>query len=168
MCAECAALLNAHTPESLEHSKSWIYARRSMSMNSERRRALLVDSFETALVRDPDFPRLFYEILFKRYPSTERLFVQNTLNVQRTMLSKTLMAAVDHIDDWNWLVSNLAYLGAKHVKYGVTPEMYAWMGEALTASLAEVCAEDWTLEHEIAWRDAYSIIVEAVRSGEQG
>ncbi|HEV8246600.1 MAG TPA: globin domain-containing protein [Polyangiaceae bacterium] len=138
-----------------------------MNVTPSRRRQLLEESFELALLRDPDFPRLFYEILFREYPATRPMFKRNSLNAQRTMLSKTLMAAVDHIDDEAWLLEHLAPLGAEHVGYGVSPEMYEWMGEALRASIAEVCAEAWTEEHDQAWREAYQIIVKAMRSGER-
>ncbi len=64
--------------------------------------------------------RLFYEILFRDYPSTRGLFKRNSINAQRTMLSKTLMAAVDHIDDPAWLDEHLRPMGADHQSYGVT------------------------------------------------
>jgi hemoglobin-like flavoprotein len=131
-----------------------------------RRRVLLEQALELALLRDPDFPRLFYEILFRDYPSTQPLFKRNSLNAQRTMLSKTLMAAIDHIDDEAWLFENLAPLGAAHVGYGVTPEMYDWMGTSLKASLVEVCGDDWTDEHDVAWAETFAILVRAMRSGE--
>ena len=137
-----------------------------MSALPSRRRELLEESFELALLRDPDFPRLFYEILFREHPAAQPLFKRNTLNAQRTMLSKTLIAAVDHIDDEAWLVEHLSPLGAQHIEYGVTPEMYDWMGVALRESLAEVCDEQWTEEHDQAWSEAFKLIVKAVRSGE--
>lgn len=121
---------------------------------------------ELALLRDPEFPTLFYEIMFRDYPATRALFKRNSLNAQRTMLSKTLMAAIDHIDDREWLVEHLAPLGADHVRYGVTPEMYDWMSVSLKAALAEMCGPDWKPEHAKAWDEAFAILVEAMRSGE--
>src|SRR5688572_1759094 len=138
-----------------------------MSALPSRRRELLEESFELALLRDPDFPRLFYDILFREHPEAQVLFKRNTLNAQRTMLSKTLIAAVDHIDDEAWLTEHLSPLGAQHVEYGVTPVMYDWMGVCLRASLAEVCDEQWTSEHDRAWSEAFELIVKAVRSGER-
>jgi hemoglobin-like flavoprotein len=137
-----------------------------MSDGPSRRRALLEESLELSLLRDPDFPRLFYEILFRDYPSTKPLFKRNSLNVQRVMLSKTLMAAVDHLDDPSWLDENLKPLGAEHQGYGVTPEMYDWMGVALKVALAETCGTEWTSEHAAAWDEALGILVRAMRAGE--
>ncbi len=138
-----------------------------MTAKPSRHRQLLEESFELALLRDPDFPRLFYEILFRDYPSTRPLFKSNSLNAQRLMLSKTLIAAVDHIDDEAWLIEHLAPLGRGHIAYGVTPEMYDWVGIALIQSIAETCAAEWTPEHQAAWQAAYATIVKAMRTGER-
>jgi len=126
---------------------------------------LLEESYELALLRDPDFPRLFYDILFRKHPSTQALFKSNSLNAQRTMLSKTLLAVVDHLDDDAWLAQNLKPLGKGHVAYGVTNEMYGWVGNSLVAAIAEVCDEDWTSAHEAAWRAAYARISALMQAG---
>ena len=42
-----------------------------MTAKGSRRRELVEESLELALVRDPDFPRLFYEILFREHPDAE-------------------------------------------------------------------------------------------------
>jgi hemoglobin-like flavoprotein len=127
---------------------------------------LLEESYELALLRDADFPRLFYDILFKTRPSTRALFKSNSLNAQRTMLSKTLLAAIDHLEDGAWLAEHLAPLGKGHVAYGVTPEMYDWVGDALVAAIAEVCDDDWTSAHEAAWRAAYLRLSQVMRAAE--
>jgi hemoglobin-like flavoprotein len=128
---------------------------------------LLEESYELALLRDADFPRLFYDILFRNYPSTRALFKSNSLNAQRTMLSKTLLAAIDHLEDDAWLQQQLAPLGKEHVAYGVTEEMYEWVGNSLVAAIAEVCDEDWTSAHEAAWRAAYQRLSLVMRRGPQ-
>ncbi len=128
---------------------------------------MLEESYELALLRDPDFPRLFYDILFREHPSTRALFKSNSLNAQRTMLSKTLVAAIDHLEDDAWLSEHLTPLGKDHVGYGVTPEMYDWVGSALTTSLAEICDEEWTIAHEQAWKEAYARLAAIMRRGER-
>ncbi len=126
---------------------------------------LLEESYELALLRDADFPRLFYDILFRNHPSTRALFKSNSLNAQRTMLSKALLAAVDHLEDSVWLEEQLAPLGKGHVAYGVTDEMYGWVGDALIAAIAEVCDADWTTAHDAAWRAAYQRVSQVLRLG---
>ena len=128
---------------------------------------LLRESFEIALSRDPEFPRLFYEILFRDHPDLRPLVHRNSLSAQRKMLGHTLMAVVDHFDDPAWLRATLAPMGRDHLAYGVTPQMYDWVGEALLAALAEVCAAEWTPEHAAAWQAAYVVIAREMRAGEQ-
>jgi hemoglobin-like flavoprotein len=128
---------------------------------------LLRDSYELAIERDDDFPRLFYDILFYRHPEVEQLFVRNTLNAQRLMVGQTLVAIVEHLDNDAWLAEHVRSLGRGHVEYGVTPEMYDWMGEAMIEAVAERCGADWTPAHDRAWRAGYARIVEVMRAGEQ-
>jgi hemoglobin-like flavoprotein len=61
--------------------------------------------------------------------------------------------------------SRLAALGAKHAGYGVTPEMYGWVGEALIATLAIANGDDWTAVHAASWAEAYATIVAMMLDG---
>ena len=63
--------------------------------------------------------------------------------------------------------STLAGLGRKHADYGLTDEMYGWVGGSLLATLAEVAGEAWTPELESAWSDAYGAIAALMRMGAQ-
>ncbi|WP_437498344.1 globin domain-containing protein [Sorangium sp. So ce1099] len=127
---------------------------------------LLRDSFELVVQRDHEFPRRFYEVLFERHPQARPLFTRNSPGAQGTMFERALMAALDHLEDDTWLSEKLAPLGAQHVAYGVTPEMYDWFGEALVAAVREVSAADWTEAHRDAWTRAYGVIVARMRAGE--
>lgn len=124
---------------------------------------LLEESYELALLRDADFPRLFYDILFRNHPSTRPLFKSNSLNAQRTMLSKAILASIDHLEDAAWLEEQLVPLGQGHIAYGVTDEMYDWVGASLIAAIAEVCDTDWTQAHATAWQEAYQRISQVMR-----
>ena len=126
--------------------------------------ALLRSSFALVVERQPALTHRFYEVLFARYPQARPLFGKDTRR-QEEMLQGALVAVVDHLDDAAWLQQTLAGLGAKHVDYGVTAEMYGWVGESLLATLAEVAAEAWTPALERAWTDAYGAIVELMLAG---
>ena len=84
------------------------------------------------------------------------------------MLQEAIIAVVDHVDDSDWLVTNLRGLGAKHVGYGVTPDMYPWVGECLIDTLKDIAGDDWTPEIEQAWADAYGAIVGLMLEGAEG
>jgi hemoglobin-like flavoprotein len=60
------------------------------------------------------------------------------------MLQQALVALIDHLEDASWLGETLSALGAKHLEYGVTDEMYGWVGECLLATLTEVAGKDWS------------------------
>ncbi len=126
---------------------------------------LLRSSFELVVERQPQLTRRFYEILFQRYPQAKPLFHRRTPDAQEKMLNDALVAVMDRLDDAPWLTSTLKELGAKHVSYGVTAEMYDWVGASLLATLAEVAKDDWTPELEAAWTEAYGAIAGLMLSG---
>lgn len=121
--------------------------------------AILRSSLELVITRRPDLTHRFYEILFERYPQVRPLFGRHSAAQQEQMLAQALVAVVDHVEDGAWLTENLAALGARHQGYGVTAEMYPWVGECLLATLAEVAGDDWTPELEAQWTEAYGAIV---------
>jgi hemoglobin-like flavoprotein len=120
---------------------------------------LLRGSFELVATANPQFVTRFYEVLFERYPQAKPLFPANGMARQAEMLTGALVAVLDHLEDAPWLSNTLGALGAKHVGYGVTREMYDWVGASLLATLAETAGAHWTPELEAAWAEAYGAIV---------
>ncbi|HET9442236.1 MAG TPA: globin domain-containing protein [Acidimicrobiales bacterium] len=128
---------------------------------------LLRSSFALVAEREPQLTIRFYEILFDRYPQVRPLFGVWNRN-QAQMLQDALMAVVDHLEDAPWLASTLAGLGRTHLDYGVTPEMFAWVGECLLATLADVAGRDWTPALEAAWAEAYGAVAGLMQEGMTG
>lgn len=125
---------------------------------------LLRSSFDLVVQRQPQLVHRFYEILFERYPAAKPLFSRNAPARQEQMLTEALVAVMDHLEDAAWLTGTLKQLGAKHVGYGVTPEMYGWVGDSLLATLSEVAGKDWTPELAAAWTEAYGAIAGLMQS----
>lgn len=126
----------------------------------------LRESFALVVERAPDVTRRFYVILFERHPDLRPMFgPSGASRKQEEMLTKALVAVVDHLEDPTWLGSTLQALGAKHVDYGVTEVMYGWVGDALLATLEEVLAEAWTPKVRDAWVTAYGAIAAAMIDG---
>jgi hemoglobin-like flavoprotein len=125
----------------------------------------LRSSFELVVERSPRVIARFYEVLFERYPAVRPLFSRNAPDKQQKMLTEALVAVMDKLEDAPWLESNLKAMGAKHVDYGVTDEMYGWVGESLLATLAEVAASDWTPRVEEAWKGALGAIAGLMLQG---
>jgi hemoglobin-like flavoprotein len=126
---------------------------------------LLRESFEMVVERSPDLTHRFYEILFERYPETRSMFSPSRQADQEKMLTQALVSVIDHLEDAPWLTGTLRALGARHVAYGVRDEMYAWVGDALLATLREVAGSAWNAELEKAWSDAYSAIAGLMQEG---
>lgn len=126
---------------------------------------LLRQSFELVVERQPQITPRFYEILFERYPAARPLFGRNSAENQQKMLQDALVAVVEHLEDAPWLHQTLTALGRKHVGYGVTDEMYGWVGDALLTTLGEIAGKDWTPELKAAWTEAYQAIVSMALEG---
>lgn len=84
------------------------------------------------------------------------MFKSHSPGAQRKMFAQKLVAIVDHFDDPAWLQRELGRLAHSHTGYGVTQEMYPWVGDALIATMKEACGAEWTEDAEAAWRDAYA------------
>ncbi|HEY0986407.1 MAG TPA: globin domain-containing protein [Kofleriaceae bacterium] len=121
--------------------------------------ALLRDSFTLVATINPKITTRFYEILFERYPQTQAMFPIANRPRQAEMLTGALVAVMDHLEDAPWLTDTLGALGAKHADYGVTREMYDWVGASLLAALAETAGDKWSSELNSAWTEAYGAIV---------
>ena len=126
---------------------------------------LLRESVALAAAREPVITRRFYEIFHGRYPQVVPLFSKNAPEKQQEMLQGALLAVLDHLDDAAWLTDTMGALGAKHLGYGVTAEMYPWVGECLIAALADLCGDRWTPQHEAAWVGAYGVLMDLALAG---
>jgi hemoglobin-like flavoprotein len=126
---------------------------------------VLRESFALVAERAPDLTSRFYDVLFRRYPQAQPLFGRNTRARQEQMLTEALVAVLDHVENAAWLTETLQALGAKHVAYGVTDEMYDWVGDSLLITLAEVAGDAWTPRVARAWKDAYGAIAGLMMEG---
>jgi hemoglobin-like flavoprotein len=123
---------------------------------------LLRDTLERVLAADDTFPARFYELLFAAHPEVQPMFRSHSPGAQRKMFAQKLVAIVDHFADSQWVEREAAALGSSHEGYGVTPEMYEWVGDALIATLAEACGPHWSAEADRAWRNAYAQLTSAI------
>lgn len=99
---------------------------------------VLRDLLEEVLATNTDFPAIFYERLFAAHPTLKPLFFRSSPDAQQKMFAQKLMLLIDVIDEPEKLKVELRKVKASHVSYGVTREMYGWVGEALVAAVNEV------------------------------
>lgn len=113
-----------------------------------------------------------YQRLFERHPEVQRLFHRSRSDLQVVMLAETLTSILEHYEDTPWLDETLTRLGRGHVHYGVTEEMFDWLGEALLASLRDALGDQWSPVAADAWARAYrsiaTIATDAMREATTG
>lgn len=101
---------------------------------------------------------LFYERLFEQDPAVRRLFRKTDMAAQKKNLMQTLTVVVKSIDRLDTIVPAVQALGARHAGYGVTPEMFGTVGQALLDTLATGLGDAFTTECRNAWIDAFQIL----------
>ncbi|MER7133641.1 globin domain-containing protein [Streptosporangium saharense] len=97
----------------------------------------------------------FYGRLFARNPHLRAMFPP-AMDTQRDRLFGALTRIVWSLDSLDGLSSFLGRLGRDHRRYGVLPEHYTTVGDALLATVRRFAAEVWSPEVEAAWRAAYT------------
>jgi NAD(P)H-flavin reductase len=96
----------------------------------------------------------FYGYLFAGHPRLRGMFPPQ-MDGQNERLFAALCRIAELIDQPTALAQYLAQLGADHRKYGVEPEHYAAVGDALLRALRKH-SPWWTDEHEESWATAYN------------
>jgi hemoglobin-like flavoprotein len=107
---------------------------------------------------------LFYGRLFDLDPSLRPLF-KNDIEIQSQKLMDTLAAAVDSLDNLPALIPALRAMGARHQEYGVQPEHYNTVREALLWAMAQALQEDFDPETRTAWKSLLDTVAAEMLAG---
>lgn len=132
-----------------------------MSISPEQKR-LVQDSFAKVEPIAEQAAEIFYATLFELDPNLRPLFKGN-LQDQGRKLMATLKVAVKGLDDLNKLVPVLQNLAERHVDYGVKPEDYTPVGNALLYTLKVGLGDDFTPELRQAWIDTFRIVAKVMK-----
>jgi hemoglobin-like flavoprotein len=100
---------------------------------------------------------LLYDRLFELDPSLRPLF-KGDLETQQGKLMAALRTVVGTLDRLDQLLPRVRELARSHACYGVEPEHYATVGEALIWTLQQVLGADFTTATRRAWIEAYSLL----------
>ena len=100
---------------------------------------------------------LFYSRLFELDPSLRRLFTSD-LKEQGKKLMSSIKLVVTGLENPEKIMPAVRSLGKRHAGYGVQPEHYATVGEALLWTLETGLGEAYTPEVEAAWVNAYGFL----------
>jgi hemoglobin-like flavoprotein len=105
--------------------------------------ALVQESFKKVVPIAADAADLFYERLFTIAPEFRPLFPHD-LREQKKKLIAMLVTVVGNLHQLERMLPAVQDLGRRHAAYGIIPEYYPPVGEALLWALGQGLGADFT------------------------
>jgi hemoglobin-like flavoprotein len=109
----------------------------------------------------------FYIELFAIEPSLKRMFKGDMLE-QRKKLLAALARVILALSAPATILDPLKALAVRHVGYGVRPEHYTYMGNALLRTLEKGLGEEFTPELRNAWMAAFQSLATIMKEAAYG
>ena len=133
--------------------------------------ALVQKSFAEVAPRAGEAAEMFYARLFEIAPEVHPLF-NGDMTDQGTKLMTTLGVVVNGLRDLDRIVPVAQELARQHVGYGVQPEHYRPVGDALLPTPETALGESFDAETQAAWQTAYAtlsaVMIDAAHDGTDG
>lgn len=117
---------------------------------------LIKDSFFRIKNAEQDYSEVFYDSLFSNTPSAEALF-KGDMQLQKKKLKTTIALVVNGLERFNELREVIFNLGKRHVEYGVHPDDFPDVADALIQTF-NIVLDDFRDDEEEAWSKAINII----------
>jgi hemoglobin-like flavoprotein len=133
-------------------------------MITEAQIALVQSSFAHVLPIADTAGQLLYGRIFTLAPETRSLF-DDDIAPQARRLMTAVKAAVDGLNNLEQIAPFLVKLGARHVRYGVGPQHFEVVAEALLWTLEQGLGELFTPDVREAWIAAWGVIADAMIVG---
>src|SRR5262245_16729644 len=133
-------------------------------MPTEKDLSLVIKTFDQVVPIAGLAADLFYDRLFEIAPGLRRMFPRD-MRDQKRKLFVMLATAVQGLYDLERLVPQVKTLGARHAAYGVRPEHYGIVGQALIWTLARGLGDAFTPPVERAWTRVYALIATTMQEG---
>ncbi len=124
---------------------------------------LVQASWQKVLPIAEQFAETFYGKLFALDPKLNPLFTTD-MDKQGRKLISALHVLVLTLGNFDAFTVQVRTISQRHRAYGVTNSDYATFGEALLWTLEQGLDEDFSLEVELAWRKAYDLVTEVMRT----
>jgi hemoglobin-like flavoprotein len=102
----------------------------------------------------------FYRKLFELEPSVRPMFVNSDMDAQRDKLMVSLRAVINHLDYPETIIPDLRQMAKRHVEYGVRPEHYKLVGDAMIYALQQGLGSHFTPGMQQAWMVAYEYMAD--------
>ncbi len=125
-------------------------------------KALVRDSFKLVVPIADQAAALFYDHLFEIAPQYRAMF-KGDMKAQGKKLMQTIGVAVAHLDKLDDIVPTVQQLGQRHGGYGVKPEDYDTVGEALLWTLEKGLGDAFTPDVKAAWATVYGILADVMK-----
>jgi len=119
---------------------------------------LVRETFRRILPNAVHVAATFYGRLFTLDPTIRPLF-RSDMETQGKKVMATLALVTHHLDRPEQFRMAMRHLGQRHVGYGVQPEDYRLVRQALLWAMAQELEDAFTPEVEAAWMAAYDLIV---------
>lgn len=129
---------------------------------SSRQIILVQESFAKVAPISEKAAEIFYARLFEYDPSLKPLFKKG-MKTQGKMLMSALTMAVESLTHLNTLVPELEELAMRHVQYGVKPQDYTPVGNALLYTLKQGLGDEFTPEVRQAWVDTFRLLATVMK-----
>jgi len=108
-----------------------------------------------------DAAALFYSKLFELDPSLKSMFKSDMAD-QRKKLMQILGVAVSSLNNLEAIVPAVQDLGRRHVKYGVRPQHYNTVAEAILWMLAQTLGQAFTPAIKQSWTEVYTVLADTM------
>ena len=128
---------------------------------TEQKIDLVQSSFRQVAPIADQAAEMFYARLFEIAPEVRPMF-KGDMAEQGKKLMAVLAAVVNGLRDLDRIVPVAERLAVGHLEYGVRPEHYRTVGEALLWTLGEAFGDDFTPDLHEAWGSAYTTLSSAM------
>ena len=99
----------------------------------------------------------FYSKLFADNPGLRKMFPKYMDEQYKKLIDmlSVIVARLDHLDQ---LSEEIAAMARRHVSYGVKPQHFRLVGDALLWTLQQGLGNEWTKEVKDAWTTCYNTL----------
>ena len=129
--------------------------------------ALVQNTFEQAAALGEQVADIFYKELFAIDPTLRTMF-KGDMREQKKKLLTTLAFVVRSLHTPDKILKPAQNLAIKHVAYGVMPEHYTLVGNALLRTLKKGLGEQYTPEVCDAWVEAFRTLARIMKEAAYG
>jgi len=129
---------------------------------NNRNITLVQQSFEKVAAMGLKPAEIFYVELFAIDPSLRTMFSDN-LQQQHQKLLSAMALVVRSLHTPEKILNTVEKLAVKHLDYGVRPEHYTYVGNALLRTLKKGLGAEFTPELCDAWVEAFRMLAQIMK-----